>query len=134
MWYLYTAPLPETGDEALPNAGAAARVHGMGIGVPAVEVADHGNALGVGGPHAEVSALLAVEFGDVSAKLFEQAVVLALVEQMKIIAGQQGGTSAPGRPKVPCSRSPQGLDDGLAARDRRNLSSVEQRGEVVASG
>ena len=69
----------------------------MRVGIPAVEVADHGDALGVRRPDREVSALLSVNLGQVRAELLEQPVVVAFVEQMKIVAGQQRGFLLLGR-------------------------------------
>src|SRR5208337_116521 len=43
----------------------------------------------VRGPHREVGALLSVDFGHVSAEFLEEPVVVAFVEKMKIVAGQQ---------------------------------------------
>src|ERR1019366_6326893 len=81
--------LAESADEALPHARVALGRHGIGVGVPAVEVAHHGEAFGVGSPHREVGALMAVDLGEVRAQLVIQAVVLALVKQVEIEAGKQ---------------------------------------------
>ena len=78
--------LAQPGEEGLPDARAFPRRHGVRVGIPAVEVADHRDALGIGRPHREVGARLAVEFGQVRAKLLEEPVVLAFVEQMKIVS------------------------------------------------
>ena len=52
---------------------------------------DHGDALGVRRPHREVGSLLAIDLDQVRAELLEQPIVVAFVEKMKIVAGQQRG-------------------------------------------
>jgi hypothetical protein len=53
---LVLEPVPEAVDVALPDARAAALAQRVRVGVPAVEVADDADALGVGGPDAEADA------------------------------------------------------------------------------
>ena len=67
--------LAEPANEALPHARVATRRHGVGVGVPAVEVAHHGEAFGVGRPDREVGALMAVDLGKVRAQLVIETVV-----------------------------------------------------------
>ena len=80
----------EIGDEGFPDARVLMRLHGMQLGIPVVEVADHGDALGIGSPHGELRTALAVALGSVRAEFLEEPRVLALVEQMQIVRGQQG--------------------------------------------
>ncbi len=69
-----------------------ARRHGMGVGVPAVEVADDGDALGVRGPDGEIGAGFAVDGDEMRAKLVVETVVAALVEEVEVHVGEQRGT------------------------------------------
>ena len=62
----------------------------MKLGIPVVEVADHGDALGIRSPHGEVRTPLAVALCNVRAEFLEEPRVLALVEQMQVVRGQQG--------------------------------------------
>ena len=64
-------PMAQSGDKRLPHAGAGPRIHGMRIGIPAVEGANHRDALRVGRPHHEIGAALAVELDHMRAKLLE---------------------------------------------------------------
>ena len=57
---LVDASVAKLGKESFPHPGALARVHGMRIGIPSVEVAHHRDALCVGRPHREVGAAPAV--------------------------------------------------------------------------
>ena len=94
---LVDGSLAEIGDEGLPRAGTLARVHGMRIEIPAVEVADYRDAVSVRRPHGKVSAAPAIDVDDMRAEFLEQAVVLALVEQVQIVRGQQNGILLLGR-------------------------------------
>ena len=84
--------LADAGDEALPDAGVAAGRHGVGVGVPAIEVADDGDALGVRRPDGEVGAGLAVNGDEMRAKLVVETVVAALVEEVEVHVGEERGT------------------------------------------
>src|ERR1700690_2038646 len=68
----------------------------MGLRIPAVEVSDHGNVAGVRSPDAEDDALHSLRFHDVGAHLLVNAIVAALVEQVKIVGSQQGNVVADG--------------------------------------
>ena len=82
---LVESPLSQPGDEALPDAGAVpAGLQGMADGVPAVEVADHGNAAGVGGPDGEMGAVPAVDRREVGPELVEELEVVALFEEVDV--------------------------------------------------
>ena len=82
---LVEGPLAQPGDKALPDAGAVpAGLQGMANGVPAVEVADHGNAAGVGGPDGEMRAVPAVDRRDVGPELVEELEVVALSEKVDV--------------------------------------------------
>ena len=88
---LVQRPFTQLGHEALPHAGRAARGQRVVIGIPVVEIAYDGDAFGIRSPHREVGAGLAVEFGEVRTKLFIQLGMVALVEQMKVKAGDERG-------------------------------------------
>jgi len=89
---LVNSALTEAGDEALPDARAAAWGHGGGVGVPAIEIANDGDALGIGRPDGEPGAGTAVEGDEVGTHLLIEAVVAALVEKMEVHVGEEGGT------------------------------------------
>jgi hypothetical protein len=61
-------------------------VHSLG---PAVEIADQTHAPGVWSPHRKVSTCLAFDNRRVRPKLFPEAVVGALIEEVKVIVGQR---------------------------------------------
>ena len=84
--------LPQAGNEALPDAGMFPRSHRVRIRIPAIEVPDHRDALGIGRPHREVGAGFAVHGKDVRTQLLVQTVMASLVKEVKVHAGQQGGT------------------------------------------
>src|SRR5271165_126224 len=66
--------------------------HGIRVGVPAIEIAHDGEALGIRRPDSEVRALVAIDLGDVRAQLFVELVVAALVKKMEVHAGEQDRT------------------------------------------
>src|SRR5690606_12086968 len=66
---LVRGALSNSRHERLPDAGPiASRPHRMGILVPAVEVADHGDVLGVRCPHREANAGRTVDDGRMRAE------------------------------------------------------------------
>jgi hypothetical protein len=75
----------QTLDEAFPNAGALGGLERVLAGFPAVEIADDGDALGVGRPDAEGDALLAVAGRRVGAEVLVEAEVGALVEEVDVV-------------------------------------------------
>src|SRR5580704_863152 len=89
--------MAEVGEKGFPHARTLARIHGMRVRVPAVEVADHRDAFRVGCPHSEVGAAPAVLLHYMRAELLVEARVFALVEQMQIEWGQQSGILLLGR-------------------------------------
>ena len=84
--------LAQAGDEALPHPRMFPRSHGVGIGVPAIEVADHRDAFGIRRPYREVRTRLAVHGNEMRTQLLIQTVVASLIKEVKVQAGQQGGT------------------------------------------
>src|SRR5437773_402065 len=50
---LVERPLPDAGGKPFPDAGGSGGPERMDLRLPAVEVADHRNALGIGGPNGE---------------------------------------------------------------------------------
>ena len=71
-------------DEQLPDAGRAARLHGVAAAVPEVERAHHAHALGVRRPHRETRAGAGHRAPRVRAELVVDAVVVALAEQVQV--------------------------------------------------
>ena len=65
----------------------------MDAAVPAVEVADHADAIGVGRPHREVHADGRADGDAVRAELLERAVMGALAEQVEIEVGQDAAVA-----------------------------------------
>src|ERR1700678_2440129 len=61
----------------------------MRVCIPVVEAADHGNHACIGSPHAEHDASLAIPREQVSAYGFVETIVAALVEEVKILVGEQ---------------------------------------------
>jgi hypothetical protein len=90
-------PLAQIRDERLPHARTRLRVHGSGIGIPAVELAHKRYALRIGRPNREMRAAPAIHLHQVGPELLEQPSVLAFIEQMQVIGRQHGGTLFLGR-------------------------------------
>ena len=88
---LVAGALGHTRHEELPDAVAGVQAHGMAAAIPAVPVADHAHPLGVRRPHGEDDAVDLLQARRVRAELVVDAVVGALAEQMKIVAGQRRG-------------------------------------------
>ena len=80
-------PLSDPRDEDLPDAGGAEAPHRVPPAVPAVEVADHADSLGVRRPDREVDAVGLADSHQVRAKLVVNARVLALREQVDVVLG-----------------------------------------------
>ncbi len=70
--------------EQLPDAAVGAQAHGQPAAVPAVEVADHRDAAGIGGPDREAHALHAVDLAALGAKGLAEVAVAAFVEQIEV--------------------------------------------------
>ena len=77
-------------DKQLPHAAVQA-VHGVGLLTPAVEVAHHGHAPGVGRPHAEDIAVLPVHTGGVGAQIVLGVAVIPLQKMKKRCIRLLGG-------------------------------------------
>ena len=73
-------------------AGASSRI-GVHAAVPAVEVADDADAIGVGRPHREVHAGRAADRDAVRAELVERAMVRAFAEQVQIEIGEHAAVA-----------------------------------------
>ena len=97
-------PASTPGDEALPDAGGAARGEPVGARVPAVEVADHRDVVGVGGPHGEGRPGRAVQRGEVAAELAVEVVVAALVEEVQVVVGDGLGVDGTAPRRLPSGR------------------------------
>ncbi len=74
----------KVGDEELPDAAARTHPHGMTATVPAVEIADHADALGIRRPHGEEHAAHAVHVAVVGAEDPVGMPELAFGEEMEI--------------------------------------------------
>ena len=72
---------PETAGDVLP--------HGMAAAVPVVEIADHADARGVGGPDGEVHAVDAVDLPQLRPQPVVALPVPAFVQQVEVVVGQQ---------------------------------------------
>ena len=78
----------QLGHEQFPHPRRHQPPHRMGAAVPAVEVADDADALGVGGPHREVHPGRRADHDPVRAKPFERAKQIAFAEQVQIEIGE----------------------------------------------
>ena len=81
---LYFSPSGEIGNEQLPDARRHEQPHRVHAAVPAVEVADDADALGVRRPHREVHADRRPDADAMRAELLERAVMRALAEQVQV--------------------------------------------------
>ena len=89
---LVEGALLDAGNEALPHVAGLGLDERIGRLVPAVEVADHVDALHVGRPHGKVESLGAVlGLCGVGAQLLVAAVPLSASEQEKIVVAQVEG-------------------------------------------
>ena len=79
----------QPGDEQFPEAAGDVLAHGMAAAVPGVEVADHADAGGVGGPDGEVHPVHAVDRAQFGAEPVVALPVPAFVQQMQVVVGQQ---------------------------------------------
>ena len=79
-------PVLDARNESFPDARRLARLELVGGAIPAVEIAHHAHAVGVGRPHRERRAFAA----QVGAELFVKVRVSALIEEVQIELRQQG--------------------------------------------
>ena len=70
----------QAGEEAFPNAGTAALLQGMGMGIPVIEAAHDGRSLSMGGPDGKAHPAL----DEVSTEKPMNASVLTHVEEVDI--------------------------------------------------
>ena len=87
--FIYVAGL-EARDEEFPDAGKPEHAHRMSPTIPAVEVADHGNALCVWRPHRERNALDSAEIPDMRSHYIVNALVFALIKQVNVHLAECG--------------------------------------------
>lgn len=80
--------LAEVRNEDFPNAACAKHAHLVAVTVPAVEVADDGNGLGVRCPYGELHSLEALVFHKVCAELAVEFVVRACCNQVAVEFGK----------------------------------------------
>ena len=78
----------EVRDEDFPDAGTAEHAHLVAASVPAVEVADDRNGLGVGGPYGELHAFETLVFYEVCAELAVEFVVRARGDEVPVEFGE----------------------------------------------
>ena len=79
--------LDDAGDEAVPHAAVLGAREVVGLGVPAVELADDADALDVGSPDRELVSLGAAIDGRVGTHLLVAAVPVAAREHIKVFIG-----------------------------------------------
>jgi hypothetical protein len=79
----------DTGDEGFPDPGFSPRLHGMGIGVPFIEVPYDGNALRIWRPDAEPCALNTLSRAKVTPEVVVKAKVTPFIEQIKIAIAEK---------------------------------------------
>src|SRR5260221_7375870 len=79
------------GHEEFPDAGGAARPHGIYAAVPAVEISDDADAPRIGSPNGEVNAGYAFKRFYMSAQFFVGIVVAAFAHQVEIEFREQVG-------------------------------------------
>jgi hypothetical protein len=83
----------QIGDEQFPDAVRREQPHGVNAAVPAVEVADHADAVGVGGPHGEMDPGRRSDRDAMRAEFLKGAVVGALAEQMQVVIGEHAAVA-----------------------------------------
>ena len=123
---LVVRALPDIFDVALPHTRVADRLQRMRTLVPAVKIANQGNALRVGRPDGEVRAAAAFAFRNVRAQLVVEAQVRALVEQVDVLRPQQQRLVARPLPhgyRSSCARVP-GLHQTAFVFLRRSFSTI----------
>ena len=87
---LVDGALPDTGDEASQIPELSSRgLQGVGGGIPAVEVADDGDGLGVRGPDGEEDPLGALPGKEVGPQLAIEIEVVSLPEEVHVVLRQQ---------------------------------------------
>src|SRR5205823_1228644 len=86
---LVLRPLADARDEAIPDPRALARGERMGVLVPAVEVADDVDALGVRRPDRVERAGDAVHRAGVRSELLVETVVRAFVEEVEVVLREE---------------------------------------------
>src|SRR5574337_678968 len=79
----------QSGDKPFPDAGPVVPdLQVVRLGVPVVEVAHHGDSLGVRRPYGELRAGDAVDLHYVSAELVVEPEVAALLEKVYVLVGK----------------------------------------------
>ena len=84
---MYTSPFADAGDEDLPDAPGML-AHDVPPPVPEVEVADHGDAPRVRGPHREARASDAFELHRVRPQLLVEPEVVPLSKQVEVLISE----------------------------------------------
>ncbi len=82
---------PQPGHEQLPQAAAAVHLHGVGAAIPAVEVAHHAHALGIGRPAHEAHAGHPAAGAAVGTQHAPGLGEAPLVEEVAVVVGGLGG-------------------------------------------
>jgi hypothetical protein len=75
----------QAGDEQFPDAGTAARAHGVYAAIPVVEAADHRDAFGIRRPNREAHTIDAIHLHAVAAQAAPGFKQFALVEQVHFL-------------------------------------------------
>ena len=71
-------------DENFPNAAPDQFPHWMNPAIPEIEIADHADAPGIGGPDRKIDAALAADLAQVRTEFVVKALVISLCKKMQI--------------------------------------------------
>ncbi len=82
--------LAEFRNKNFPNAGIPNHAHRVAPTVPAVEIADNGNAFGIRGPNGKLDTAKSLMTDDVRSEFFIQFVMGSVFDQVAIEIGQDG--------------------------------------------
>src|SRR5438874_2700362 len=73
-----------TGQKQFPDSASQQLAHGMYSSIPAVEIADHADALRVGRPNCEINSRIAIDCPEMRAEFIVNAPVLSFHKQMQV--------------------------------------------------
>src|SRR4029453_3633511 len=74
----------DTGNKQFPNTAADELAHGVNAAIPAIEIADHTDALRVRRPDREVNTVVLTDLAEMRTKFFVKTPVLAFGEKMNV--------------------------------------------------
>jgi hypothetical protein len=79
-------PFADTGNKAFPDAGGVpARIQGVAVFVPGVEIADDGNSLSIGRPNGKVGSPLSVDFYGMASQLLIRIEMFSGSEKVDVV-------------------------------------------------